>query len=54
MGTFFGPPIRVGIPIGISAGFGKPSTTNPHPGDDLLMETGDFLLQESGGTIQLE
>ena len=54
MGTFFGPPIRVGIPIGVGAGFGKPTATTPHPGNDLLMETGDFLLLESGGTILLE
>jgi hypothetical protein len=27
MGTFFGPPIRVGIPIGVSAGFRKQAGT---------------------------
>jgi hypothetical protein len=40
MGSFFGPPIRVGIPIGIGAGFGHQVTPAPPPSATYIVTIG--------------
>ena len=39
--------LGLGLEVGLESG-------DLHPGNDLLMETGDFLLLESGDSILLE
>lgn len=50
MGSFFGPPIRVGIPIGVGVGFKKKSTPSVTSSSTRITAVADVRTTATGDT----